>query len=503
MTPGSGIEIGETSGTDVGDSVSPPAASANRNRGNVIGGAAIGVDLRTDAEATRVVGNYIGVSRTGAVTSVGLGVKTNGANGNTIGPFNTIARATGVGVELNVGQGNRVVANEIRDNGGKGIVLNEGADESLPAPILAATAVKVGATTTINGTISGGPADRAFFVEFFTNAACDSSGSERGRTFIFSVGATTNSDGNATFTFNSTAPVAGEIVTATATSTTTASTSEFSNCATVVAEGGGSADVTTSVAVAPASILAGGLAQATITVRNTSAAALQVSSLTATLPPGFSLVRNSTTVGGVSTTEPTASEPAALGGTLTWPRSGAPIAPPQWPIQLAAETEKTLVFELSAPASPVGPAALTVSGTSPGHTVVGSSTDVSAVAVVANRLVIPASEDTWVDQANPAGDPRRRDDLRRPGRQRHAEQSAARAAEVRPERDPGGLDRHRREAAARDGRRLQLRRRHPPPRARDPGHVGRGDDVGDEAGRRDRHGELRVRGDRLRRRLRS
>ena len=82
--------------------------------------------------------------------------------------------------------------------------------------------------------------------------------------------------------------------------------------------------------------------------------AVDLTSFTATLPPGFALVRNSTTVGGVSTTEPTSSEPAALGGSLVRPRSGG-NPPPQWPLQLPAGGSRVITFGLAAPATPVGP----------------------------------------------------------------------------------------------------------------------------------------------------
>ncbi len=193
----------------------------------------------------------------------------------------------------------------------------------------------------------------------------------------------------------------------TTTVTFNGSTSEFSQCR-VVTPGVTVSNVTTGVAVSPATMLAGGLATATVTFTNTSGAAVNLTSFTATLPPGFSLVRNSTTVGGVSTTEPTSSEPAALGGSLVWPRSGG-NPPPQWPLQLPAGGSRVITFGLSAPATPVGPAALTVGGTATGSSVSPSSTDISAAASVVNSLVVPASEDTWVNEgdtdANYGADP--------------------------------------------------------------------------------------------------
>ena len=238
---GEAIDVASTTGTVIGDSAVPGAVSADGNRGNILGGAAIGIRLGPGTTSTGMAANYIGVTRIGATpTSLGAGVLVNGGSGNNIGPFNLIASTAGVGVEVSSGSGNRIVANEIRNNGGKGIVLGPGANGGMPAPVLDATATRLGTTTTINGDIFGAPPNTPIFVEFFTNAACDTpSNAGEGRTYIFFTGPTTNVDGFASFTFTSDTPVVGEVVTATATNAFTSSTSEFSNCASVTAGGGG------------------------------------------------------------------------------------------------------------------------------------------------------------------------------------------------------------------------------------------------------------------------
>ena len=238
---GEAIDISSTTGTVIGDSAAPGAPSADGNRGNILGGAAVGIRLGPGANSNGMAANYVGVTRIGATpTSLGAGVLVNGGSGNAIGPFNLIASTGGVGVQVSSGSGNRIVANEIRDNGGKGIVLGAGANGGLPAPQLDATATRLGTTTTISGDIFGAPPNTPLFIEFFTNAACDTpSNTGEGRTYIFFTGPTTNVDGFASFTFTSDAPALGEVVTATATNAFTNDTSEFSTCASVVAGGGG------------------------------------------------------------------------------------------------------------------------------------------------------------------------------------------------------------------------------------------------------------------------
>jgi CSLREA domain-containing protein len=227
---GSGVRVDGASGTVIGDDVSPPG-NANLSKGNVIVGFGDGGVYLNGSAAAKITGNRIGTNLQGA-TGMGnnVGVIVTGVGANTIGPANEIARNTGIGVDVG-SAGNRIVANSIHDNGGVGIR----ADVATAAPTLT-SAIKSGTTTTVNGTFSGA-ANRQFFIEFFNNGACDPSGSGEGQTYILFTTATTNGSGDASFSFATTAPALGDVITATATDTVTAETGDFSNCMTVAPGG--------------------------------------------------------------------------------------------------------------------------------------------------------------------------------------------------------------------------------------------------------------------------
>ena len=121
----------------------------------------------------------------------------------------------------------------------------------------------------------------------------------------------------------------------TTTVTFNGSTSEFSQCR-VVTPGVTVSNVTTSVAVSPASMLAGGLRDGHVTISNTSGSAVDLNSLTATLPAGL-LVRPELDDGRRDVRRRPSRRRASrsLGGALGWPRSGG-NPPPQWPLPLPA-----------------------------------------------------------------------------------------------------------------------------------------------------------------------
>jgi CSLREA domain-containing protein len=220
----------EADGTTVGDSTSPPGF-ANPDRGNVLVGTSEDYGLLVDgASGTKIAGNFIGTNRAGtAAMGNADGVRLTDTTGaNTVGPGNTIAFNGGVGVSVG-STGKRIVANSIHDNEDVGIRN----DSSFIAAPTLTRATKNGATTTVAGTFTGTPGSQ-FFIEFFRNSACDSSGAGEGETYIGFATATTNGSGSASFTFPSTAFATGDIVTATATSTVAPTTSEFSVCRQVV-----------------------------------------------------------------------------------------------------------------------------------------------------------------------------------------------------------------------------------------------------------------------------
>jgi uncharacterized repeat protein (TIGR01451 family) len=212
---------------------------------NTIGGAGLGqgnlisgntgnaVDLTSPNNL--VEGNTIGLNAAGAALSNGTGVRIT-ATGNTV-RTNTIASNSGNGVNVASGTRNAILSNQIRSNGALGINLgtagvspndlgdgDTGANNLQNFPVL--TAMAGGVQATLNST-----ANASFTVQFFGNAACDSSGNGEGETFLGAAAVTTNASGNVTVPLFSVS--AGQIVSATATNTSTNDTSEFSACVTV------------------------------------------------------------------------------------------------------------------------------------------------------------------------------------------------------------------------------------------------------------------------------
>jgi hypothetical protein len=115
--------------------------------------------------------------------------------------------------------GLRISRNSIFSNGGLGIVPSVSVQNT---PVLT-SAKTVSGKTTIKGTL-GSTAGKIFTIEFFSNPSGD-----EGKKFIGQKSVTTDSSGNASFTFTPTTAVSvGRTVTATATSDSTHDTSGFS-----------------------------------------------------------------------------------------------------------------------------------------------------------------------------------------------------------------------------------------------------------------------------------
>ncbi len=137
-----------------------------------------------------MTGNFVGVGRDASPPSfaneTGISVT---ASGNTIGPENTVAGNSDNGVEISgeSNGGNRIVANSIHDNGGKGIALVSGANGGLQAPVLSSAILNDG-TTTVSGTITG--PSGLYFVEFFRNTSCDAPAAGEGETYLGSTNVT-------------------------------------------------------------------------------------------------------------------------------------------------------------------------------------------------------------------------------------------------------------------------------------------------------------------------
>jgi titin len=216
--------------------------------GNLISANAYGLSIYGQyAQKNFVQGNSIGVSAGGAalgnaVFGVQIAEKAsdNWVGGLAAGEGNHVAYNGAEGVVVVSGSRNPILSNSIHDNAKLGIDLNAdgvsandfldsdgGANETQNYPELA-SAVTVGGSTTINGTLHSTPG-RDFIVQLFSNVAPDPSGFGEGQALVWTGTVTTNAAGDASFS----AVVApglpgGTFVSSTATDRATLDTSEFS-----------------------------------------------------------------------------------------------------------------------------------------------------------------------------------------------------------------------------------------------------------------------------------
>jgi parallel beta-helix repeat protein len=200
---------------------------------------------------TIVQGNYIGTDVTGTLP---LGNANHGVlaaastaqvgDAATPGSGNLIAFNTKDGISVTGSEGNSFSRNSIFSNGGLGIDLGDdgvtpndpgdadtGPDGLQNFPVLN-MASSSASNTTIGGTFNS-KASTTYRIEFFSNVACDPSGSGEGQSFIGAIDLTTDGSGNQTI--NTVLPVVvpvGQFVTATVTEPSDG-TSEFSPCVAV------------------------------------------------------------------------------------------------------------------------------------------------------------------------------------------------------------------------------------------------------------------------------
>jgi hypothetical protein len=226
---GDGVRIDGGTGNTVG--------GTGPTDGNLISGNA-GNGVTVLANNDRVQGNLIGTDVTGsaALGNGGDGVSVNGSGnlvgGTDAGAGNTIAFNGLDGVLVSGGSGNAIRGNSIFSHpNGLGIRLANGANNNAAAPALT-SATSDGATTTVQGTLTG-TANTTFVIEFFANTDCNPSGFGEGETPLGTITVSTDGSGQASFTavFDTAVPP-GEFITATATDPAN-NTSAFSNCAAV------------------------------------------------------------------------------------------------------------------------------------------------------------------------------------------------------------------------------------------------------------------------------
>jgi CSLREA domain-containing protein len=238
LTPGSnGIFAASATGTVIGHNVGPDGLGlVDGDLGNVIVRAGTGIFFESDVTGSVLAGNFVGVDRAGVATDLGAGgngLEISSSDGNQIGPGNHIAH-NGVlgnpvqqhGVRIDHSSGDRIVANSIHSNAGKGISLNS-SNQTAPTPTLAATTF--GAQTRLDVSVTGAPPGASYFMELFTNSTCTPDG--EGEVFGGFVTFTPDANGEQAVYAGALAP--GTLLTVTLTNASTADTSEFSNCATV------------------------------------------------------------------------------------------------------------------------------------------------------------------------------------------------------------------------------------------------------------------------------
>lgn len=236
-----GVRV-DASGNTIGG-VSPD--KRNVISGNGSGGVLLGGEGRNNA----VVGNYVGTRKDGtsrlgnSFGGVTVFTSNNTVGGTTSDAGNTIAfnGSNGVQVQGSDASGNSILGNSIFTNGSLGIDLitnfgqagptpndprdpdTEGGNNLQNKPILTSATVS-GTRTTVVGSLNSTP-NRTFTIQFFSNPP----GGNEGRTLLPQRNVTTDSNGNASFTFAfGRAVPAGQTVTATATDALTGDTSEFS-----------------------------------------------------------------------------------------------------------------------------------------------------------------------------------------------------------------------------------------------------------------------------------
>ena len=204
-------------------------------RGNLIGTRADGVTPLANAGRAIDVQQAVAIIG-GTVAGEGNTITASGSDAIRVGfdPANSIGKASILGNSIYqngpaVGAGGLGINN--LPDGGDGVTPNDAGDADVGGSGLQNYPVIVSATAAgnVQGTLNS-TANTAFRIEFFANAACDSSGFGEGQTFIGFQSVVTDGSGNANLNASFAAlPVGQWVVTSTATDPM-GNTSEFSAC---------------------------------------------------------------------------------------------------------------------------------------------------------------------------------------------------------------------------------------------------------------------------------
>jgi titin len=200
--------------------------------GNLANGVLISGNSNIIGGTTAGAGNVIGQN---TLVGVSISSSSNSVEGNFIGiaaDLVTDIANGGDGVFVSSGNANLILTNSIDLNGGLGIDLAAGANNSQASPSLssAKTSKKTNQTTVV-GTLTS-TASAMVTVQFFLSPTCDPSGSGEGRQFLAQALVATGSKGTAKFMQPFPRLPVGEVVTTTVTDPSN-NTSAFSNCVTV------------------------------------------------------------------------------------------------------------------------------------------------------------------------------------------------------------------------------------------------------------------------------
>ena len=317
--------VGNYIGTDFTGLVASPNATGILVEGgaeNVIGGVGLqqnviaansknGVEVDTDASATVIGRNLIGIASNGdsplgnGGDGIALASSTNSVTDN------GIANNGGAGVLVSGGVGNRISQNSIHDNGGLGIDLapggvtgptanDPGDADTGPNNLQNATLIDSVSPNSVTGTLNSNANTTENIVEVFTSPTCDGSGFGEGRTYLGSTTVNVGDGGSGAWGFETTDVANGEGVTAVVI-TPNGDTSEFSQC--VVADFGGTApDGSGTITVSPSTFAPGSTGNALTFTYTAADGGMSGGALSLTVPSGWSAPSISGTDPGYTTT---------------------------------------------------------------------------------------------------------------------------------------------------------------------------------------------------------
>jgi hypothetical protein len=190
-----------------------------------------GIQLGGTSHNTQVIDNLIGTDRNGqlGVPNHGNGIwivsSHNQIGGSSTGEGNVIGFNTQVGVLVDTGTENSILANSIFSNAAAGISLVNTGNHNQVAPVLTGALQPTATTVQISGTLTAAP-NTTYTVQLFATPSTTPPG--QGQNFLGAISVTTNASGVGVFIFSATLPAsAGTAFTATATAPSN-NTSAFS-----------------------------------------------------------------------------------------------------------------------------------------------------------------------------------------------------------------------------------------------------------------------------------